>query len=50
MSEQNETEQVKKVQISDVAQPEGATGTELDQSQLDKVSGGGYYGVDYSGT
>ena len=41
-------EPIKKVQISDV--PADAQPKELDKSQLDKVSGGGYYGEpDYSG-
>ena len=42
-------EEIKKVQIADVADTEESP--ELDDSQLDKVSGGGYYGPgggDYS--
>jgi hypothetical protein len=47
-------EQIKKVQIEGIEKPEDAassTGTELDKTQLDKVSGGGgYYTDDSSGT
>ena len=48
----NQDEQIKKVEIEGVEKPEDAnpTGTELDKSQLDKVSGGGYYGNDDSGS
>lgn len=42
-------DQIKKVQISDVQSAADETSTELDDSQLEKVSGGGTYGCPVCG-
>jgi hypothetical protein len=42
---ENEKIEINKVQIADVHEAE----SELTQAEQDKVSGGGYYGQDFSG-
>ena len=44
---ERDPEQIKKVRIEGLEKPEDGDSSELDKSQLDKVSGGGSYGQEY---